>query len=182
MATEIDALTRILQNPKRPLAVLIGGAKLETKLPMVEKMHRLADYVLVGGKIAQETRTLIKVQHEKIKGEKSVVLVADNTPEGDDITLKDTENFIQILSLAKTIVWNGPMGKMGKAKTEKSTLAIARAVAASNAYSVIGGGDSLAFLKQYKLLRRFSFVSTGGGAMLEFLAGKVLPGIKILEH
>lgn len=181
LATEVDALSKILNEPKRPLIVLIGGAKLETKLPLVEKMHLLSDYVLVGGKIAQETRTLLHVQHEKIKGKKSAVLVADNTPDGMDITTKDTENFIQILGLAKMIVWNGPMGKMGNPKTEKNTLAIAKAIAASPAYSVIGGGDSLTFLKQHKLLRKFSFISTGGGAMLEFLSGKELPGIKALE-
>ncbi|MFI5265634.1 MAG: phosphoglycerate kinase [Candidatus Levyibacteriota bacterium] len=178
---EIEALSKILKNPERPLVVLIGGAKIETKLPIVEKMHHVADYVLVGGKIAEETRALIKVQHEKITGKKSVVLIADNIPAGDDITLKDTENFIQIIGLAKTIVWNGPMGKMGNPKTEENTIKIARAVVNSHAYSVIGGGDSLALLKQHNLLDKFSFVSTGGGAMLEFLSGKELPGIKILE-
>lgn len=179
---EIAELSKILEHPERPLVVLIGGAKIETKLPMVEKMHRVADYVLVGGKIAEETKTLIKVQHEKITGQKSVVLVADNVPVGDDITEKDTENFIQIINLAKTIVWNGPMGKMGNAHTEENTLKIARAIAESSAYSVIGGGDSLSLLKQHHLLDKFSFVSTGGGAMLEFLSGKPLPGIKVLER
>lgn len=181
LATEVEALSKILHDPKRPLVVLIGGAKLETKLPMVEKMHRLADYVLVGGKIAEETRTLIKVQHEKIQGNKSVVLVADNTPDGTDITDKDTENFIQLISLAKTIVWNGPMGKMGDVKTERNTLKIARAIAKSHAYTVVGGGDSLTLLREHNMLNQFSFLSTGGGAMLEFLSGKELPGIKVLE-
>lgn len=178
---EVEELSKILENPKRPLVVLIGGAKIETKLPIVEKMHHVADYVLVGGKIAEETRVLIKVQHEKITGQKSVILVADNIPAGDDITLKDTESFIQIISLGKTIVWNGPMGKMGNPKTEKNTLEIARAIIHSNAYSVIGGGDSIALLSSHHLLDKFSFVSTGGGAMLELLSGKPLPGIKVLE-
>ena len=162
--------------------VLIGGAKIETKLPMVEKMHHVADYVLVGGKIAEEVKTLIKIQHEKISGHKSVVLVADNVEAGDDITPKDTENFIQIFQLAKTIVWNGPVGKMGNPETEKNSLKIGRAIAESKAYTVVGGGDSLALLKQHNLLDKFSFVSTGGGAMLEFLSGKNLPGIKVLEN
>lgn len=178
---EVETLTHILKSPKRPLIVLIGGAKLETKLPMVEKMHRIADYVLVGGKIAEETRTLIKVQHEKIEGHKSVVLVADNSSDGLDITEKDTENFMQILSLGKTIVWNGPMGKMGDAKTEENTLKIAKSIGDLDAYTVVGGGDSLSLLKQHHLLSKFSFVSTGGGAMLEFLSGKELPAIKLLK-
>lgn len=181
LSCEVEALGKILHDPKRPLVVLIGGAKLETKLPLVETMHRLADYVLVGGKIAEETRTLIKVQHEKIKGKKSVVLVADNTPDGLDITEKDTENFIQIIHLAEMIVWNGPVGKMGNTKTERHTLMIAKAIANSPAYSVVGGGDSLTLLREYNLLHRYSFISTGGGAMLEFLAGKKLPGVKVLE-
>lgn len=174
---EVETLTKIMKDPKRPLVVLIGGAKLETKLPMVERMHHIADYVLVGGKIAGENKVLIKVQHEKISGKKSVVLVADNTPDGTDITEKDTENFIQILNLAETIVWNGPVGKMGDKKTEKNSLKIAHAISNSKAYSVVGGGDTLTLLKENNLLDKFDFVSTGGGAMLEFLAGKKLPGI-----
>ncbi len=178
---EVETLTNVMKNPKRPLVVLIGGAKLETKLPMVEKMHHIADYVLVGGKIAEEQKTLIRVQHEKIPGKKSVVLVADNTPDGLDITKKDTENFMQILRLAKTVVWNGPVGKMGNPKTEENTLSIARSIAQSHAFSIVGGGDSLALLKTHDLLDSFSFVSTGGGAMLEFLSGKKLPALEALQ-
>lgn len=180
-AQEVETLTKVMKNPSRPLVVIIGGAKIETKLPLVEKMHHLADYVLVGGKIAEEERVLIKVQHEKIAGHKSVILVADNTPSGEDITEKDTESFMQILGLGKTIVWNGPVGKMGNPDTEVSTLKIARAIAATGAYTIIGGGDTVTFLKQHHLLHAYSFISTGGGAMLELLSGKELPGIKALE-
>lgn len=182
LASEIETLSKIIKDPDRPLVVLIGGAKIETKLPMVEKMHHVADYVLVGGKIAEEVKTLIKIQHEKISGHKSVVLVADNVEAGDDITLKDTENFIQILNIAKTIVWNGPVGKMGDPKTEANSLKIAKSIIDSRAYSVVGGGDTLTLLEEHNLLDKFSFVSTGGGAMLEFLSGKELPGIKVLEN
>lgn len=179
---EVEELSKILKNPERPLVVLIGGAKIETKLPVVEKMHKVADYVLVGGKIAEETKTLIKVQHEKIAGRKSVVLVADNSEDGLDITEKDAENFIQIFSLANTIVWNGPVGKMGNSKSEENTLKIARSIAASKAYTVVGGGDTLTLLSENNLLSKFDFVSTGGGAMLEFLSGKKLPGLAALEN
>lgn len=182
LAEEVEELSKILKNPKRPLVVLIGGAKIETKLPMVEKMHRIADYVLVGGKIAEETKILIKVQHEKIHGHKSVVLVADNTPDGLDITDKDAENFMQIISLGKTIVWNGPVGKMGNPETEENSLKIAQSIIDSGVYSVVGGGDTLTLLDEHHLLDKFSFISTGGGAMLEFLSGKELPGIKALEQ
>lgn len=178
---EVETLSKILENPERPLVVLIGGAKIETKLPMVETMHKVADYVLVGGQIAEQDKVLIEEQHKKIEGHKSVVLVADNAPDGLDITVKDTENFIQIFPLAKTIVWNGPVGKMGEERTEANTLKIAEAIANSGAYTVVGGGDSLALLRKHNLLEKFSFVSTGGGAMLEFLSGKNLPGIEVLK-
>ena len=179
---EIETLGKILKDPKRPLVVLIGGAKIETKLPMVEKMHHVADYVLVGGEIAEQDRILIKVQHEKLSGRRSIVLVANNTPDGFDITDKDAENFIQIFLLAKTIVWNGPVGKMGNPKTEENTLKIAKAVAGSKGYTVVGGGDTLTLLKEHNLIDKFDFISTGGGAMLEFLSGETLPGIKTLEN
>ncbi len=178
---EVETLSKVLENPERPLVVLIGGAKIETKLPMVETMHKVADYVLVGGQIAEQDKILIEEQHKKIEGHKSIVLVADNAPDGLDITVKDTENFIQIFSLAKTIVWNGPVGKMGDERTETNTLKIAEAIANSGVYTVVGGGDSLALLRQHNLLEKFSFVSTGGGAMLEFLSGKNLPGIEVLK-
>lgn len=178
---EIADLSRAIKHPKRPLVVLIGGAKLETKLPVVETMHKVADYVLVGGKIAQEQRQLVKVQHESIPSHKSILFVADNTPDGENVTEKDTENFIQIINIANTIIWNGPVGKMGNPETEENTLKIAKAITESGAYTVVGGGDSLAFLQKHHLLDRFSLVSTGGGAMLDFLAGKTLPGIKALE-
>ena len=90
---EVKVLSEILDNPKRPLAVLIGGAKIETKLPMVEKMHHVADYVLVGGEIAEQTRVLIKVQHEKITGRKSAVIVSEPSEDGNDIDQKSIENF-----------------------------------------------------------------------------------------
>jgi phosphoglycerate kinase len=182
MKREIEELSKVLENPKRPLAILIGGAKIETKLPLVEKMHHVADYVLVGGEIAEQTRVLIKVQHEKIKGIKSAVLVSESNKKGTDINSKSVENFCQILGLASTIVWNGPVGITGHgSKTEKGTKALAEFIVASKAYKVVGGGDTLTYLRRIGLLDKFDFVSTGGGAMLEFLSGHELPGIAALS-
>lgn len=189
LVREIEVLSKIIENPKRPLVVLIGGAKIETKLPMVEKMHRIADYVLVGGEIAEQDKVLIKVQHEKISGQKSVVLVADVKENSKDITDKSVENFEQIVDIAGTIVWNGPVGLINsefrvqnlelrkEEDSERGTRELAKAIANSKAYKVVGGGDTLAFLRRLNLLSKFDFVSTGGGAMLEFLSGKKLPGI-----
>lgn len=180
---EVKVLSEILDNPKRPLAVLIGGAKIETKLPMVEKMHHVADYVLVGGEIAEQDRVLIKVQHEKIPGQKSAVIVSEPSENGKDIDQKSVENFCQILGLANTIVWNGPVGVIDKdEKDEKGTKELAEFIVRQKSYKVVGGGDTLAYLARLNLLDKFDFVSTGGGAMLEFLSGKKLPGIAALEE
>lgn len=181
---EIENLSRAMDNPKRPLVVIIGGKKIETKLPLVEKMHRIADYVLVGGKIAQESKELVKEQHENIKGEKAVLLIADSNSDKTDITEKDAENFLQIISLAKTIIWNGSMGIIGgkteNLSSEDGTKKIAEGILKANAYTIVGGGDTVEYLNKLGVLDKFSFASTGGGAMLAFLSGEKLPGLVAL--
>ena len=177
---EVDVLSKITQNPNRPLAVVIGGAKIETKLPLVEKMHRFADYVLVGGEIAENDKILIKVQHEKITGKKSIVLAADLNDDKKDVTQKSSENFASVVNNCATVVWNGPMGQIEDKDNQKGTEILANGIISSKAYTVVGGGDTLGFLKNKNLLDKFSFVSMGGGAMLEFLSGEELPGLKAL--
>ncbi len=179
---EVEALSGVLENPKRPLCVIIGGAKIETKLPLVEKMHSFADFVLVGGEIAENTKVLLKIAHEKLSGKKSVLLVADLTLDGKDITLKSAENFIQVCQNAATIVWNGPMGLVEEKEYEKATEILANGIISLEAYKIVGGGDTLSFLKRHNLLNKFDFVSTGGGAMLEFLSDVKLPGVVVLEQ
>lgn len=176
VAQEVDVLSTVMTQPKRPLVVVVGGSKMETKLPLVEKMHEVADYVLVGGKIAEDEKTLLIIQHEK-GSKKSILLVADLSPDGLDITDKSAENFIEIVERAKTIIWNGPLGKLGNAAHEKNTKKVADAIVKSGVYTVIGGGDTALFLEKYHMLEKMDFVSNGGGAMLEFLAGKNLPGL-----
>ncbi len=178
---EVEVLSKVSREPKRPLAIVIGGAKIETKLPLVEKMHRFADYVLVGGEIAENDKILIKVQHEKITGKKSIVLVADLNESKKDITQKSSENFSSVFSNCETIIWNGPMGQVENENYQKGTEILAEGIISSNAYTVVGGGDTLGFLKNKNLLSKFSFVSMGGGAMLEFLAGEKLPGLEALR-
>ncbi len=186
LTKEVQALSLLLEDPKRPLVVVIGGAKIETKLPMVKKMYDLADYVLVGGLIAEETETLIKITREKVSpptnGKKSVLLVAGLNVDETDVTSKDVENFLQIISLAKTVVWNGPVGKTeGREENlEIGSAKLAKGIIESGAYTVVGGGDTIGYLKKIGLLDKFSFVSTGGGAMLELLSGEKLPGVEAL--
>lgn len=183
---EIEALSKILNNPERPLAVVIGGAKIETKLPTVEMMCKIADSVLVGGIIAQEEDVLSGVC-EKQNGATELV-IAKLTPDKTDIDKKSVDDFIQILNKAKMIVWNGPLGLIRKKQdrdekdTEAGTRDIAEAIIKTNAYTIVGGGDTLAYLSELGLLDKFSFVSTGGGAMLDFLSGEKLPGIEALKR
>lgn len=176
---EVKVLSQILENPKRPLGVVIGGAKIETKLPLVEKMHKFADYVLVGGEIAENDRVILKVAHEKTPG-RSILLISER--QGEDATLKSVENFLQVLKNSQTIVWNGPLGQIEKKRWQKGTEILAQGIVKTSAFTVVGGGDTIGFLKKLGLLNKFSFVSTGGGAMLEFLSGEKLPGLIALEQ
>jgi phosphoglycerate kinase len=178
---EVKVLSQVLENPKRPLGVVIGGAKIETKLPLVEKMHGFADYILVGGEIVENDKVILKVAHEKVHSQ-SVLLMADMLENKQDITLRSVENFLQVLKNAKTIIWNGPLGQIEDERYQKGTEILAEGIAKIPAFTVVGGGDTIGFLKKKNLLKGFSFVSIGGGAMLEFLAGENLPGLVVLEQ
>jgi phosphoglycerate kinase len=178
---EVEELSKVLENPIRPLAVIIGGAKIETKLPLVEKMHSFADMVLVGGEIAENDKVLLKVQHENVPDRKSMLLVADLGPELKDITPKSAENFLQVLQTAQTIVWNGPMGLVEEDAYAVGTKTLADGIANIIGYKVLGGGDTVACVQKMGLTEKFSFVSIGGGAMLELLSGDRLPGLAALE-
>src|SRR3989344_6874918 len=148
---EVEELSKILENPKRPLCIIIAGAKIETKLPLISKMHHFADFVLVGGELAEHDKELISIQHEKISGQKSVVLVADLLENQKDITPHSIENFIQIIGKSQTVVWNGPLGVVEEEDFEKGTLQVALAISRLNAYSIVGGGDLTGFLSKKDL-------------------------------
>lgn len=171
---EVLELSKVLENPVRPLIVVIGGAKIETKCPLVEKMVTFADFVLVGGEIGEE-----------LKDRNSNLIIADLNKEKTDITTESVQKFIEKINVGKTVVWNGPMGKISEEVnksllSEVGTKEIAVDVANSSAHTIVGGGDTIAFLNKQGLLHKFSFVSTGGGAMLAFLSGEKLPGIEAL--
>ena len=180
LSKEVEELTKVLENPKRPLTVIIGGAKIETKLPLVEKMHSFADFVLVGGELSEQDKVLLRVMHGKVDRIKSILLVADLEESKKEITEYSSENFIQVINKSQTVVWNGPMGLIEKQEFSKESKEIAKAISESECYSIVGGGDTIAFLNSEGLLSKFSFVSMGGGAMLEFLSGEKLPGIEAL--
>jgi len=154
---------------------------------LVEKMHRIADYVLIGGKIAKEVETLSKIKNNYTKKKHAVLVIGELNKDKTDVSNKSVKEFLEIIKNAGTVVWNGPVGKISNIKyqisnkdSEYGTLKLAEGIVKSKAYSVVGGGDTVAFLKGLKLLDRFSFVSTGGGAMLAFLSGEKLPGLAAL--
>lgn len=183
LVREINVLSTLMDDPKRPLTVIIGGAKIETKLPVVEKMHQIADYVLIGGLIADQTKTLLRVQHERTESRKSALIVGDLVLDKTDMTANSVENFLQVVNLSQTVIWNGTVGiTEGKENNpEIASAKLARGIIDAGVYSVVGGGDTIGFLKKIGILDKFSFVSTGGGAMLELLSGEKLPGIEILR-
>lgn len=170
---EINELSKLLENPKRPFIAVIGGAKIETKVPAITNLASVADKVLVGGYLP------IEIGKQGLTLPPNVV-VAEVTKDGMDITSESVGKFERVLSDAVTVVLNGPMGRYEDGFGE-ATKRIAEAVIKSGAYSVIGGGNTEEFLQKEGFLDKFSFVSSGGGSMLEFLAGKELPGLKALE-
>lgn len=169
---EVEILTQVLKNPKHPMVVLIGGAKAETKIPVIETLAKIADFVLIGGKLPQEIK-------ENPWGENVVLAKLTNTAK--DLSPDSIDEFKEIISGAKMIIWNGPMGVFEEVGSEKGTKEIAEAVAASGAEKIVGGGETIWALKKYGQIEKMDWVSQGGGAMLEFLSGKTLPGILVLE-
>ncbi len=157
---EVENLSKVIENPQKPLVFVIGGAKPETKMPLVEEFKKKTDFVLVGGKLAASN---------------------DLAKDGLDINSEAIQRFLEIIKTARTIVWNGPMGKYEDEKWQEGTRKIAVAIAQSPGFKVVGGGDTIAALTKFGLLVKMDYVSTGGGAMLEFLAKGTLPGIDALK-
>ncbi len=175
LENEIANLDKVLKNPTHPLVALIGGIKVGTKAKFIENISRLADTVIVGGLIKKELAN----KHYNIIY--NVIVGPNDNLEALDIDKKTIKLFQEKIKSAKTIVWNGPFGKFEEKKYAKGTLAIAKAIIKSKAFSVVGGGDTIEFLTKQRMLKKFSYVSTGGGAMLDYLSGEELPGLKALE-
>jgi phosphoglycerate kinase len=222
MAAEIDALTRALDKPKRPLVAIVGGSKVSTKLTILASLAGKVDQLIVGGGIANtfllaagrkigkslaepelvdEARRISGILEAKggsvpvptdvvCAKEFSATAQATTKPStevvDDDLILDigpDTaEALAQSLKKAGTIVWNGPVGVFEFDQFGNGTKRIAQAIADSDAFSIAGGGDTLAAVSKYGIADKISYISTGGGAFLEFLEGKKLPAIEILEQ
>jgi len=175
LSQEIENLTKVLQNPKRPFITIVGGVKVDTKAKFINRILKVADLVIVSGLIKKALMSKLRYRFSrKIVGPK------DNL-EAPDIDEKAVNMLLEKIMQAKTVLWNGPFGKFEDKKYEYGTLAIARGIIESKAFSVVGGGETVEFLNKEGLLPSFNWVSTGGGAMLDYLSGDELPGLKALS-
>jgi phosphoglycerate kinase len=192
MEAEFVHLGRLLGDVERPFVLVAGGAKVEDKLGVLRNVGGRADAVIVGGKMAEELREQNPLDFD-VELPTDVVAAAvfeeeaetkvtafDALPEGWlglDIGPHSRARFAELIVGARTIFWNGPMGVFEWPRFAEGTRAVAQAVAEADAYSVVGGGDSVRAINELGLADRISWVSTGGGAALEFLEGKELPGL-----
>ncbi len=208
---EIKNLSKVVKNPKHPFLFILGGAKFSTKMPLIKKYLKIADKIFIGGALLNDflkakgfevgvslvdeksygiekiikNHSLIIPEFVLVKNtagkfiEKNVqdVLKTDNILDVGEKSIKELDILIK---KAKLILWNGPLGKYeaGGGGTTKKVL---KMVASSKAESIIGGGDTVTLISEMKMEKKFSFVSTGGGATLDYLANGTLPGIKALK-
>jgi phosphoglycerate kinase len=172
---EIENLNKIKSDPEHPAVAIIGGAKIETKLPIINNFEKNYDHILVGGMVANEAID------KKMSFENEVVLPLDFAGERMDIGEETIKKFKEIIANAKTIVWNGPMGKFEEPPYDHGTKEILYAVLSGGAFTLMGGGESVELLEKEQVMDKISFVSTGGGAMLDYIAGNPMPGIEILK-
>ncbi len=198
---EVKFLGSVLKKPRHPLAFILGGSKAADKLGIIKHFKNKADHFLLSGVAANTILFLKEMDIKKsLKDEnkkdlqklreilkyKNISLPTDFVWHCDaivDIGPRTIKTFMEVLGRGRTIIWSGPLGLIEKKPYDKGTLAIARAIVKNRkAFSLAGGGETVMFLKKYKLDKKFSFISTGGGAMLEFLTGKKLPGIEALKH
>jgi phosphoglycerate kinase len=197
LLAELEHLGRLLGDVERPFVLVTGGAKVEDKLGVLERLGGTADEVLVGGKMAEQLRAENPLPFEVVlpgdvvaasvfeEGAETRVTAFDELPDGWlglDIGPESRADFARRIAGAKTVFWNGPMGVFEWEAFAGGTKAVAEAVAAVDGYTVVGGGDSVRAVNELGLDDRVSWVSTGGGASLELLEGKDLPGVAAIPE
>ena len=217
LAGELDALTKALDNPQKPVVAIVGGSKVSTKLTVLEQLSKVVDKLIVGGGITNtflaasgkpvgkslcehdmldEARALM----EKVEiAQPTDVVVASEVSESAQATTKKVEDvsgddmildigpetsaaLAEELKGAKTIIWNGPVGVFEIEAFSHGTRKLGDAIASSDAFSLAGGGDTVSAIDEFGLSDRISYISTGGGASLEFVEGKTLPAVAVLEE
>ena len=194
---ELEELGKLLGEVERPFVLVSGGAKVEDKLEVLRNLGGRADTVLVGGKMAEQLREHnpldfpVELPQDVVAAAafepdaEAKVVPYDALPEdwlGLDIGPETRKAFAAEIERAKTIFWNGPMGVFEWPRFAEGTKAVAEAVARSEGYSVVGGADSARALRELGLEDEVSWLSTGGGAALELLAGKELPGVTVIPE
>jgi phosphoglycerate kinase len=197
---ELEELGGLLENPARPFVAVLGGAKVEDKIGVVESLAARADTLLVGGKMAEELRQQVgeNRNHSHIVVPDDVVAAsafeadaeakvvsAEGVPDGWlglDIGPQTRAAFAERIADARTVFWNGPMGVFEWPRFAEGTKAVAEAVAGADAHTVVGGGDSVRAVEELGVADRIDWISTGGGAALELLEGKELPGVAAIPE
>ena len=222
LAAELHALGKALENPARPMAAIVGGAKVSTKLTVLESLSNVVDQLIPGGGIANtfiaaagypvgksliETDLIdqakalideaaarggeIPVPTDVVVGKafsadtSAIIKPVSDVAEDDmifDIGPETAARFARLMREAGTVVWNGPVGVFEFDQFGEGTRILGEAIASSGAFSIAGGGDTLAAVDKYNIAERISYISTGGGAFLEFLEGKTLPAVAMLER
>ncbi len=203
MRKEIDALSRLLTQPEKPFVAILGGAKVSDKIGLIRSLLSRIDTIIIGGAMAytlQQAQGIATGRSlvETDRMEEGKAILAEATRRGVTILLpmdhvvaaelkagvgpQSIQSFTTALQSARTILWNGPMGVFEIPPFDRGTRALAEAVAATNSFSVAGGGDTVAALTQAGLADKLSHISTGGGASLEFLEAGDLPGLAALRN
>jgi len=221
LTEELDALTKALAKPARPLVAIVGGSKVSTKLTVLESLSEKVDQLVVGGGIANTFLEAVGKNVGKSLSEHDLVPTAQmliekmkqrgaNIPIAVDVVVgkkfdaaepavqkdagavadddmifdigpKSAQDLVDIIMKAGTVVWNGPVGVFEFDQFGEGTKKVARAIADTKAFTLAGGGDTIAAIQKYNIYDKVSYISTAGGAFLEFLEGKVLPAVEILE-
>lgn len=216
LSAELDALEKALANPARPMVAIVGGAKVSTKLEVLEKLAEKVDRLILGGGIANTFLAAAGkpvgkslCEHDLIPQAKSLaekvniplptdVVVGKEFSESTPATLKSVDDvsdddmimdigpesasaLAEIVKSAKTIIWNGPVGVFEFEAFSGGTKVISKAIAESEGFSIAGGGDTLAAVDKFGIGSQVSYISTGGGAFLEYVEGKTLPAVAILD-
>ena len=217
LANELDALEQALANPTAPVAAIVGGSKVSTKLMVLESLANKVDQLIVGGGIANTflaaagkpvgkslfeadlipaaqalmSKVNIPIPTDVIVGKEfsetaeAVIKLVDDVAEDDmifDIGPESAKKLAEMITTMGTIIWNGPVGVFEFTQFSQGTELLAKAIANSDAFSIAGGGDTLAAVDKYNIADQVSYISTGGGAFLEYVEGKQLPAVAILQN
>ncbi|MDT8429652.1 MAG: phosphoglycerate kinase [Pseudomonadales bacterium] len=217
LAAELDALEKALKNPQRPMLAIVGGAKVSSKLKVLESLSEKVDQLIVGGGIAntfllaagypvgkslveedlvETARALMQKTHIPLPvdvvvatrfSEDAEAVIRDvNEVRADEMILdigpRTAREFADLIADMKTVIWNGPLGVFEFSRFAAGTRTVAEAIAANTGFSIAGGGETIDAIDRFGISDKVSYISTGGGAFLEFVQGEVLPAVQVLDR